>query len=243
VDAFTFDDWIAERYELLWPELFTPEAIEPAVDFLARVAQGGPALELGIGTGRLALPLARTGIRVAGIDRSAAMIQQLRTQPGGDSIDAAVGDFATTRVDGDFALVYLVRNTITNLTTQDEQVRCFANAATHLRAGGSFVIENYVPELQRLPPSVTRHVFTATEDHVAFEEYDVAAQIAVSHHYWTVEGQLTRWSSTHRYAWPSELDLMARLAGMRLVERWHDWRRTPFTSESRQHVSLWQKPS
>ena len=235
-----FDEWIARRYETLWPELFVPSVVDPAVDFLAELAHGGAALELGIGTGRLAIPLSRRGVRVHGIELSPAMVAELRTKPGTDDIDVTVGDFATTRVGGRFALAYLVRNTITNLITQDAQVESFRNVAAHLEPGGCFVIENYVPELQRLPPGETVHVFTATSDHLGFEEYDVATQIAVSHHYWTIDGGIEARSGSHRYVWPSELDLMARLAGMNLRERWSDWHRNAFTSESRNHISVWE---
>lgn len=235
-----FDEWIARRYETLWPELFVPSVVDAAVDFLAELAHGGAALELGIGTGRLAIPLSRRGVRVHGIELSPAMVAELRTKPGTDDIDVTVGDFGTTRVEGRFALAYLVRNTITNLITQDAQVECFRNVAAHLEPGGCFVIENYVPELQRLPPGETVHVFTATPDHLGFEEYDVATQIAVSHHYWTIDGRIEARSGSHRYVWPSELDLMARLAGMTLRERWSDWHRNAFTSESRNHISVWE---
>jgi SAM-dependent methyltransferase len=234
-----FDEWIAERYETLWPELFDPAVVDPAVNFLTELTATGPALEFGIGTGRIALPLSRRDVRVHGIELSPAMVAQLRMQPGGSDIGVTTGDFATTTAGGPFALVYLVRNTITNLTTQDEQVQAFHNAAAHLQPGGCFVIENYIPELQRLPPGQTTHVFTATPAHLGFEEYDVASQIAVSHHYWTIEGSLRTYSSPHRYVWPSELDLMARLAGLTLHERWADWNRTPFTGESRSHISVW----
>ena len=237
-----FDDWIAERYATLWPELFDPSVLDPTVSFLAQLAGQGPALELGIGTGRVALPLSRRGVRLHGIDLSRAMVGRLQAQQGGSDIGVTIGDFASVRLDVAFTLVYLVRNTITNLTTQDEQVEVFRNAAAHLEPGGSFVIENYIPELQRLPPGETTHVFTATPAHLGFEQYDVATQIAVSHHYWVVDGQLKTFSSPHRYVWPSELDLMARLAGMTLRERWSGWSREPFTSESRSHVSVWEKP-
>ena len=239
-----FDEWIAERYERLWPELFDPAVLDPAVDMLADLAAAGPVLEFGVGTGRIALPLSRRGIPVHGIELSAAMVARLRAQADGGKICVTVGDFATATVTaaGRFMLVYLLRNTITNLTTQDEQVSAFGNAAAHLNPGGCFLIENYVPELRRLPPGDTRHVFAATADHVGVEEYDVAAQLAVSRHYWTIEGQLRTFSSTHRYVWPSELDLMARIAGLRLRHRWADWHHTPFTSESRSHISVWQKP-
>jgi SAM-dependent methyltransferase len=236
-----FDEWIAQRYETLWPELFDPAVLDPAVDFLADLAGAGPALELGIGTGRVALPLSRRGIRVHGIELSRAMVAQLRTQQDASGIGVTIGDFATAKVDATFTLAYLVRNTITNLTTQDEQVECFHNVAAHLESGGYFVIENYIPALRRLPPGETRHVFTATPAHVGFEEYDIAAQIAISHHFWVIDARLEVRSSPHRYVWPSELDLMARLAGMTLRERWSDWRREQFTSESRNHISVWQK--
>ena len=241
-----FDERIAKTYEDKWPELFAPEVVEPAVNFLADLADlagagTGSALELGVGTGRLALPLAARGVRVHGIELSPAMVAELRTKPGSDGITLTIGDFATTTVDGTFTVAYLVRNTITNLTTQDEQVECFRNAAAHLEPGGCFVIENYIPELQRLPPGETVHPFTVTPTHLAFEEYELATQIAFSHHYWTVDGAVETFSSPHRYVWPSELDLMARLAGMTLRERWSDWHRAPFTSESREHISVWEK--
>ncbi len=238
-----FDERIAQRYETLWPEAFDRSVVDPAVSFLAALAGTGPALELGIGTGRIALPLSRRGIRVHGIELSPAMVARLRAQQGGSDVGVTIGDFATAEVDGTFTLAYLVRNTITNLTSQDEQVAAFRNVAAHLEPGGCFVIENYIPELRRLPPGETVHVFAATPTHVAFEEYDVATQIAFSHHYWVIDGQLETFSSPHRYVWPSELDLMARLAGLTLRERWNDWSRAPFTGDSRQHISVWEKAS
>jgi SAM-dependent methyltransferase len=236
-----FTEWIAERYEILWPELFDPAVIGPTVDFLADLAADGPALELGIGTGRIALPLGGRGVRVHGIELSSAMVAQLQRKHGASDIGVTIGDFATAKVSETFTLVYLLRNTITNLTTQDEQVECFRNVAAHLRPGGLFVIENYIPALRRLPPGETNHVFVATSDHVGFETYDVATQIAVSHHYWMIDGKLETFSSPHRYVWPSELDLMARLAGMSLRERWSDWSREPFTGYSPDHISVWEK--
>ena len=176
-----------------------------------------------------------------GIDLSRAMVARLRAEPSAEGIAVAIGDFATTRVDGVFTLAYLVRNTITNLTTQEEQVACFRNAAAHLEPGGCFVIENYIPELRRLPPGQSIYPFIVTPAHLGFEEYDVASQIAYSHHYWVADGQVEIRSTPHRYVWPSELDLMAQLAGMTLRERWTDWNREPFTSDSRSHVSVWQK--
>jgi SAM-dependent methyltransferase len=236
-----FDERIAARYETYWPDLFQPAAIDPVVSSLEDLAGAGAALELGVGTGRIASPLSERGVRVRGIDNSAAMVARLQAKPGADAIGVTIGDFATTRVGGTFTLVYLVRNTITNLTTQDEQVACFRNAAAQLQPGGCFVIEVYIPELQRLPPGETIHAFALTPTHLGFEEYDVAKQIAFSHHYWVVDGHLETFSSPHRYVWPSELDLMARLAGMTLRERWSGWRREPFTGDSRAHVSVWEK--
>jgi len=238
-----FDERIAERYETYWPELFEPAVVDPAVSFLAGLAGTGAALELGVGTGRLALPLSHRGVRVHGIELSPAMVAQLQAKPGSDDIGVTIGDFATTKVAGTFQLAYLVRNTITNLTTQDEQVACFRNVAAHLEPGGCFVIEVYIPELQRLPPGETIHVFTRTQTHLGFEEYDVATQIAFSHHYWVIDGQLETFSSPHRYVWPAELDLMAQLAGLTLRERWSGWNREPFTGDSRQHISVWEKAS
>jgi SAM-dependent methyltransferase len=236
-----FDERIAKSYEARWPELFEPAVVDPAVSFLAELAGTGAALELGIGTGRIAIPLGRRGVRVHGIDLSPDMVAQLRAKPGTDDIGVTIGDFATTRVGGTFRLAYLVRNTIMNLTTQDGQVACFQNVAAHLEPGGSFVVEVGVPELQRLPPGETVRPFTVTETHLGFEEYDVAKQIAFSHHYWVVDGHLETLSAPFRYVWPSELDLMARLAGMSLRGRWSGWRRAPFTSDSRTHVSVWEK--
>jgi SAM-dependent methyltransferase len=236
-----FDEWIAQHFEMLWPELFDPAVVQPNLDFLADLAGSGAALEFGIGTGRIALPLSRGGVRVHGIELSPAMIARLRTQAGAENIGITLGDFATATVDGAFSVVYLLRNTITNLTSQDEQVECFRNAARHLRPGGTFVIENYVPELRRIPPGESTHVFTATPTHIGVGEYDVVNQIEVSRHWWLVDGELKTFSSPHRYVWPSELDLMSQLAGMALRERWSGWHREPFTAESRSHVSVWEK--
>jgi SAM-dependent methyltransferase len=238
-----FDDRIAKGYDAKSADLFEPAVVEPAVSFLADLAGKGAALELGIGTGRLALPLSRRGVHVHGIELSPAMVAELRAKPGSDNIGVTIGDFATTRVKGSFTVAYLVRNTITNLTTQDEQVQCFRNVAAHLVPGGCFVIEVYIPELQRLPPGETIHAFTVTPTHLGFEEYDLATQIAFSHHYWVEDGRLETFSAPFRYVWPSELDLMARIAGMTLRERWSGWTREPFTSDSRSHISVWETRS
>jgi SAM-dependent methyltransferase len=223
--------------------MFDPAVVNPTVDFLAQLAGDGPALELGIGTGRIALPLRERGVAVHGIDLSEAMVARLRAKPGGGEIPVTMGDFATARVDHTFTLAYLVYNTINNLTTQDEQVECFVNVARHLRPGGCFVIEVGVPSLQRLPPGETVRAFTLTPDRLGFDEYDVVNQGLVSHHYWREDGEFRQVSMPFRYVWPAELDLMARIAGMRLRERWSDWNRAPFTAESPKHVSVWEKTS
>ncbi|MBA3476435.1 MAG: class I SAM-dependent methyltransferase, partial [Actinobacteria bacterium] len=222
-------------------DMFDPEVVDPIVDFLVELAGDGPALELGIGTGRIALPLARRGVRVQGIDLSEAMVAKLRAKPDAEQIGVTIGDFATATVEGTFSIAYLVFNTILNLTTQDEQVACFQNVAAHLEPGGCFVIEVGVPGLQRLPPGETFQPFTVTATKLGFDEYDLASQGLISHHYRVVDGQLEVTSMPFRYVWPSELDLMARLAGMTLRERWSDWRREPFTSDSAKHVSVWEK--
>ena len=170
------------------------------------------------------------------------MVEQLRRKPGSEQIGITVGDFARTRVGGTFRIAYLVFNTITNLTTQDEQVACFRNAAAHLEPGGCFVIEVFVPELRRVPPGERVRAFDVRRTHLAFDEYtDFAGQILYSHHYWIDDGDLRTFSAPYRYVWPAELDLMARLAGMTLRERWAGWTREPFTDESTSHVSVWEK--
>jgi SAM-dependent methyltransferase len=237
-----FDERVAATYDESSPEMFDPAAVDPVVDLLAELAGSGRALELGIGTGRIALPLAQRGVPVHGIDLSQAMVARLRAKPGGEDIPVAIGDFAATTVDGTFSVAYLVFNTIMNLTTQAAQVACFRNVAAHLEPGGCFVIEVGVPELRRLPPGETMRVFRASETGWGFDEYDVATQGLTSHHLEVVDGRLERLSVPFRYAWPAELDLMAQLAGMSLRERWGGWKREPYTSESRKHVSIWEKP-
>jgi SAM-dependent methyltransferase len=226
-----FGEDVAARYDDETADL----DVEPMVDFLAGLAGDGAALELGIGTGRVALPLSQRGVRVHGIDLSEAMVAKLREKPGAEAIDVTVGDFATTRVDGTFSLAYLVFNTISNLTTQDAQVACFENVAAHLEPGGRFVIEVGVsggPPLE---------VFDLNDTHVGVDEFDAATQRLVSHHFTLVDGRWERNSIPFRSAPPGELDLMARLAGMRLCERWSGWKREPFTSQSTKHVSVWEK--
>jgi len=232
---------VAERFDERYAYQAEPVIVDPMVGFLVDLVRDGDALELGIGTGRIALPLAQHGVRVHGIDLSEAMVAKLQAKPGAGQIGVTIGDFATTRVDGTFSLAYLVANTIMNLTTQEEQVACFRNVAAHLEPGGCFVIEVLVPRLQRLPPGETFQPFDVTPTHLGFDEYDVARQGLVSHHYWISDDRVEVFSPPFRYVWPSELDLMAQLAGMALRERWGDWTREPFTSASQKHVSVWEK--
>ena len=236
-----FGERVAEIYDETAAETFDPRVVEPAVNFLAALAAGGRALELGSGTGRIALPLAARGVEVHGIELSRAMTARLRAKPGGDRIQVTIGDFSTARAKGTFRLAYLLRNTIMNLTTQAAQVACFRNVAEHLDPGGLFVIEVVVPGLQRLPPGETFQVFAVSDNHWGIDEYDVASQGLISHHLRIVRGQLDRQSIPFRYVWPAELDLMAQLAGLELRERWAGWKREPFTSETREHVSVWAK--
>jgi SAM-dependent methyltransferase len=241
VPKIYFDEQRAVRYDEDSTEMFDPTTVDPAVDLLTDLAGSGNALELGIGTGRIALPLSRRGVRVCGIDISPPMVAQLHAKPGAENIAVTIGDFATTQVEGKFALAYLVFNTIMNLTTQNEQVRCFENVAAHLEPGGCFVIEVGIPSLQRLPPGEIFQPFHVTETRLGFDEYDVAAQGLVSHHFWFVDGRYERFSMPFRYVWPGELDLMARIAGLTLRERWADWDRSTFTSDSTKHISVWEK--
>jgi SAM-dependent methyltransferase len=236
-----FGEEVAARYDEETSG-FEPAVLNPTVDFLVERARGGAALELGIGTGRVAVPLAQRGVPVHGIDLSEAMVARLRAKPGADGIGVTIGDFATTKVDRTFTLVYLVCNTIMNLTTQEAQVACFRNVAAHLEAGGCFVIEVVLPDLQRLPFGETFRLFNVSEARVGIDEYDVVNQGLISHHYTKREGKFVKSSGPFRYVWPSELDLMARIAGMRLRERWSGWKGEPFTSESTKLVAVWEKP-
>jgi SAM-dependent methyltransferase len=227
---------VAERYDATLGERGDPAVVAATADFLASLAGGGAALELGIGTGRIALPLAARGVRVHGIDLSADMVAQLRAKPGGAEIPVTIGDFASARAGKTFSLAYLVFNTINNLTTQDAQVACFANVAAQLAPGGCFVVEVGVPGSGPL------RVFDLSDTHVGVDEYDAATQRLVSHHFTLVDGRWERLSMPFRSVSPAELDLMARLAGMRLRERWGGWKREPFTSASAKHVSVWEMP-
>jgi hypothetical protein len=238
-----FGPGVAEDYDDSVAERFDRAELDATVDFLAALAGDGPAVEFGIGTGRVALPLTARGVPVHGVDLSTAMLDQLRAKPGADRIALTTGDFARVSVPGSFALVYLVFNTIMNLTSQQEQVACFRNAAAHLHSGGCFVVEVGVPALRRLPVGETIQPFTVTPTRLGFDEYDVATQRLVSHHFRLVDGAWQQRSIPFRYVWPAELDLMAQLAGLTLRERWSGWRREPFTSDSERHVSVWEKPA
>jgi SAM-dependent methyltransferase len=233
----------AEVYDELAADVSTPAVVDPVVDVLADLAGDGAALEMGIGTGRIALPLARRGVPVHGIDVSAPMVARLRAKPGGADLPVTVGDFATTSAGGRFRLVFLVWNAITNLTTQDEQVACVQNAAAHLEPGGLLLVEVDLPGLRRLPAGETVHAGEVGPTRLHFDEYDAAAQIVVSHHLWKVGDTFRASSAPYRYVWPSELDLMARIAGLRLRDRWGGWGREPFTGASTRCVSVWETTS
>jgi SAM-dependent methyltransferase len=233
---------VAEGYDGASPEMYVPALLEATADFLAAEARGGSALEFGIGTGRVALPLSQRGVQVCGIDISADMIEQLRRKPGSEAITTAVGDFAETVVAGEFSLVYVVYNSICNLLEQSEWVQSFRNAARHLSPGGRFVMELWVPDLRRFPPGAAAVPFDVSPHHLGFDTLDVANQRGVSHHYFFRDGQVERLQGEFRYAWPAELDLMAQIGGMTLRERWADWDRSPFTSDSPKHISVWERP-
>jgi SAM-dependent methyltransferase len=234
---------LAESYDAEDAGMFAPEVLGPTLDVLADLAGDGAALELAIGTGRVGVALRARGVPVSGIELSEPMVAQLRTKVDETELPVVVGDMATARVPGEFTLVYLVYNTITNLLTQDAQVACFANAARHLRPGGAFVVECLVPPLRRLPPGQDAAPFHVSPEHVGLDTVDLAAQRLTSHHFTREpDGRYRRGDSRHRYAWPAEMDLMARLAGMTLTERWADWDRSPYTSESAKHVSVWRTP-
>jgi SAM-dependent methyltransferase len=236
-----FGEPVAATYDDSENPMFDPAVIEATVDFLVELADGGRVLELGIGTGRVALPLAARGLDVHGIDLSKAMVARLKAKPGGEGIAVTIGDFSTAKVEGTFRLAYLVFNTIMNLTTQAAQVACFRNVADHLEPGGRFVIEVGVPDLRRLPPGERFVVFDGSETHWGVDEYDVANQGLISHHFDRRGEVFEKSSGPFRYVWPSELDLMADMVGLRLEERWAGWKREPFMSESRSHVSVWRK--
>jgi SAM-dependent methyltransferase len=239
-DHFAGD--VAARYDDMLGPMGSAEVLGPTIDLLAELARTGAALEMAVGTGRIALPLAARGVSVSGIELSPDMVAQLRAKPGGDAIPVTIGDMTTTRVEGAFRLVYLLYNTIGNVETQDRQVECFANAAAHLEPGGCFVIEVGVPDLRRLVPGNDSIVFAHAPGYVGYDRYDdLVAQHAVSHHFMDDVSGVREVRTPFRYVWPSELDLMARLSGLELVDRWADWDRSPFTGDSPSHVSVWRK--
>lgn len=237
-----FDEPVAAHYDQDGAEMFAPEVLGPTVDLLASLVADGTALEFAVGTGRVALPLAERGIHVAGIDLSEAMVSRLRAKPGGDAIDVRIGDMASARAPGEFMLVYLVFNTIGNVLTQHGQTEVFRNAARHLVPGGHFLIETALPPIGRMVPGASEVVGTWEDGHVCVDTLEPVTQHLTSHH-WVRDGDGWRTASTpHRWVWPSELDLMARLAGLEFVDRWGDWDRGPFTADSAQHVSVWRRP-
>jgi SAM-dependent methyltransferase len=237
-----FGEDVAARYDEGFGPQFDPDVVDRTVDVLAELAGDGAALEFAVGTGRVALSLAARGVPVFGIELSTAMAERLRAKDDAQRVKVTIGDMTTTRVDGSFRLVYLVFNTIGNLTTQDQQVACFANAAAHLEPGGYFVVEVGVPNLRRLPPGEDARVFAHAPGYVGYDRYiDLVAQLAMSHHFNAGGTGVQEFRTPFRYVWPSELDLMAKLAGMSLRYRWADWNRSTFTGESTSHVSVWQR--
>ena len=238
-------EWdVAEVYDETTASMFEPAVLDPVVDLLATLAGDGRALELAVGTGRVALPLRARGVPVCGIELSPHMVDQLRAKPGADGVPVTLGDMTTARVEGPFTLVYLVFNTIMNVTTQREQVAVFANAAAHLEPGGCFVVEVTVPQVRRLPPGEIGRVFEMQPGHVGIETFDdLVGQVTWSHHWMDVQGRLVRHAAPYRYVWPSELDLMAQLAGLRLRDRWAGWSREPFTSASTSQVAVFERPA
>jgi len=236
-----FDERGAAGYDAEHADMFASAVVDPAVSFLAGLAGEGRALELGIGTGRIALPLSQRGVRVHGIDLSAAMITRLEAKPGAAGIGVTIGDFATTRVGGLFRLAYLVFNAIMCLTTQAAQVACFRNVAAQLEPGGCFVIEVMVPALRKLPPGQTVVPFQVTATGWGYDVYDLTTQAITANYVHVTDGRAEHSAFPGRYVWPAELDLMAQLAGMTLRERWGGWARDPFTSDSTSHVSVWER--
>jgi SAM-dependent methyltransferase len=240
--TITWGREIAEVYDVTYSAMSRPSVVEPIVDVLASLAGDGRALEFAIGTGRVALPLSARGVPVHGIELSPHMVEQLQAKPGADAVPVTIGDMASTRVGGTFGLVYLVANTIMNVTTQDEQLAVFANAAAHLEPGGVFVVEVIVPQLRSVPRGEIGRIFRLDADHIGIETFDdLVGQIASSHHWIEVGGRLIHHAAPYRYVWPSELELMAKLAGFRLAERWGGWDMAPFTSDSTSQVAVFEQ--
>ncbi|MFB7917237.1 class I SAM-dependent DNA methyltransferase [Streptomyces sp. NPDC056061] len=234
----------ADRYDAEESERSSAAFLAPTLAFLADLAGDGRALEFAIGTGRVGVPLRERGVPVVGIELSEHMAAVLRSKVDEATLPVALGDMATAAVPGEFTLVYLVYNTISNLLTQDEQVECFRNAARHLAPGGRFVVEVEVPPLRFLPPGQVAVPFDVSRRHLGFDTFDLAEQTLVSHHFTLdgTDGRYRRGSSRHRYVWPSELDLMARIAGLERERRVADWDGAPFTENSTKHISVWRKP-
>jgi SAM-dependent methyltransferase len=240
--SIIWDSEHARVYDRTFRAKFEPSELGPLVDLLATEARGGSALEFAAGTGRVALALSARGISVQGIELSPHMAEAMRAKPGAGAVPVTIGDMTSARVPGTFRLVFLVANTIMNVTTQDDQVAVFANAAAHLEPGGCFVVEVIVPQLRRVPPTETARVFALDPDHVGIETFDdPVGQIAWSRHWFEIDGQLFRHAAPYRYVWPSELDLMARLTGFRLRDRWAGWDRSPFTADSGSQVAVYEK--
>ena len=242
--SVTWDEEFAAAYDTIYAYEAVSSVLDPIVDLLAQLAEGGPALEFAVGTGRVALALSARGVAVCGIELSPHMAERLRAKPGADAVPVTVGDMSSVRVSGRFRLVYLVANGLMNLTTQDEQLAVFANAAAHLGQGGCFVVELVVPQLRSVPRGELGRVFTLTPDHVGIETFDdLVGQVAWSHHWTDVEDRLVKHSAPYRYVWPSELILMAKLGGFRLRHRWCGWEREPFGPESPRQVAVFEKTS
>jgi SAM-dependent methyltransferase len=240
--AVVWDRERAESYDAIYAAASDPGVLDPMLDRLTELAGTGWALEFGVGTGRVALPLNARGVTVRGIELSPHMVDRMQAKPGADAIPVTIGDMTNTRVPGSFTLVYLVANTIMNVTTQAEQAAVFANAAAHLRPGGCFAVEVVLPQLHSVLRGEIGRVFTLEPTHIGIETFDdVVGQVAWSHHWTEVAGRLVKHSAPYRYVWPSELDLMAMLAGMTLRERWSDWNREPFTDASTKHITIWEK--
>ena len=236
-----WDEEAAATYDTPGEGADAPDVVGPAVERLAAIADGGPALEFAVGTGRIAIPLIARGVPVSGIEFSTHMIRRLRQKIPADQLPVTVGDMSSTRVDGDFSLVYLVFNTIGNLLTQDAQVECFRNAAAHLRPGGHFVVELWVPDLRRMPPGVPAAVESVEDGYILVDTMDTLRQHLISYHFRFGDGHQAHVGRTpHRYIWPSELDLMGRLAGFERESRWSDWQGRPFTQDSTSHVSVYR---
>ena len=240
-EAETYGERIADAYDALYEGRWDTDG---AVDLLAGLAGAGPVLELGIGTGRLALPLAARGVDVRGIDVSERMVAKLREKPGGEKIPVVIGDFAEVGIEGPFTLVYVAVNTFFGLLSQEEQVRCFRNVAARLTPGGAFVIEAFVPDPTRFSQGGNLETLRVETDVVTLvaTRHDATNQTLDSQYVVLTEGGIRLYPAQLRYAWPSELDLMAQLAGLRLRERWASWQRAPFTASSTGHVSVYERP-